>query len=111
MSVMETGLGVSFRPANLKNTSIKWETQEQWNVGLDLGFLDSRINLTMDWYLKESKDMLMPLNLPSIMGTSGNGSSALAAPWGNYGNIRNTGFEVDRKSTRLNSSHANISYA
>lgn len=98
MSVMETGLGVSFRPANLKNTSIKWETQEQWNVGLDLGFLDSRINLTMDWYLKESKDMLMPLNLPSIMGTSGNGSSALAAPWGNYGNIRNTGFEVDLKT-------------
>jgi hypothetical protein len=38
--------------------------------------------------------MLMPLQLPSYMGTSGNGSSALAAPWGNYGNIENTGIEV-----------------
>jgi outer membrane protein OmpA-like peptidoglycan-associated protein len=36
----------------------------------------------------------MMLNLPSIMGTQGNGSSALAAPWGNYGDIENTGLEV-----------------
>lgn len=38
--------------------------------------------------------MLMPLQLPSYMGTSGNGSSALAAPKGNYGDIENTGFEI-----------------
>ncbi|MCR5130897.1 MAG: TonB-dependent receptor [Prevotella sp.] len=94
MSVMDTGLGVSYRPANLKNLDIKWETQEQWNVGLDLGFFNGRIGLTLDWYKKMSKDMLMQLTLPSIMGTSGNGSSALAAPWGNYGDIENTGFEI-----------------
>ena len=94
MSVMDTGLGVSYRPANLKNLDIQWETQEQWNIGLDLGFLDGRINLVLDWYKKMSKDMLMMLNLPSIMGTQGNGSSALAAPWGNFGDIENTGFEI-----------------
>jgi hypothetical protein len=38
--------------------------------------------------------MLMPLQLPSYMGTSGNGSSALAAPWGNYGKISNKGLEI-----------------
>lgn len=38
--------------------------------------------------------MLMPLQLPSYMGTSGNASSALAAPWGNYGNIENKGLEI-----------------
>ena len=69
MSTMDTALGTSFRPANLKNLDIKWETQEQWNVGLDLGFFNSRVNLTVDWYKKMSKDMLMQLNLPSIMGT------------------------------------------
>lgn len=90
---METGLGMGYKPANLKNPDIKWETQEQWNVGLDLGFFNSRVNLTVDWYKKESKDMLMQLILPSIMGTSGNASSALAAPWGNYGDIENHGFE------------------
>lgn len=94
MSVMATGLGTSYRPKNLKNLDIKWETQEQWNVGLDLGFLNNRLNFTFDWYSKESKDMLMQLNLPSIMGTSGNESSVLSAPWGNYGDISNKGFEV-----------------
>ena len=94
MSTMETALGLSYRPANLKNLDIKWETQEQINVGLDLGFLNGRINLVVDWYKKMSKDMLMQLTLPSIMGTSGNGSSALAAPYGNYGDIENTGLEI-----------------
>ena len=94
MSVMETGLGTSYRPANLKNPDVQWETQEQINVGLDLGFLNGRIALTVDWYKKMSKDMLMQLTLPSIMGSSGNGSSALAAPYGNYGDIENTGLEI-----------------
>ena len=94
MGVMQTGLGTSYKPANLKNLDIKWETQEQINVGLDLGFLNNRINFTFDWYKKESKDMLMQLILPSIMGTSGNASSALAAPYGNYGTIQNTGIEM-----------------
>lgn len=94
MSTMDTGLGTSYRPANLKNLDIKWETQEQYNIGLDLGFFNNRIALTFDWYKKESKDMLMQLILPSIMGTSGNSSSALAAPWGNYGQIENHGVEI-----------------
>lgn len=93
MSVMETGLGTSYRPANLKNLDIKWETQEQWNLGFDLGFWNNRINLTVDLYKKTSEDMLMQLNLPSIMGTSGNESSALDAPYGNYGDIENKGIE------------------
>ena len=94
ISIMPTGLGMSYRPANIANTGIKWESQEQINVGLDLSFFHDRINLTVDWYKKESKDMLMQLQLPSYMGTSGNASSALAAPWGNYGHIRNTGVEI-----------------
>ncbi len=94
MSVMQTGLGTSYRPSQIANPSIKWETQEQWNVGLDLGLLRDRINITVDWYKKDSKDMLMQLQLPSYMGTSGNASSALSAPYGNYGHIRNTGWEI-----------------
>lgn len=94
MSVMESGLGTSYRPANIKNLDIKWETQEQFNVGLDMGFLNDRINLVVDVYQKKSADMLMQLTLPSFMGTSGNGSSALAAPKGNFGDIENTGLEI-----------------
>ena len=93
LSIMNTDFGKSYRPAQVANTGIKWESQEQWNIGLDLNLLHDRIGLVVEWYNKESKDMLMQLQLPSYMGTSGNGSSALAAPYGNYGQIRNRGWE------------------
>ena len=94
MSKMPTGLGDSQRPSNIANTGIHWEKQEQVNIGLDLSFLENKINLTVDLYQKISSDMLMSMTLPSYMGTQGNGSSALAAPKGNYGTIRNRGLEI-----------------
>ena len=94
ISRMPTGLGLGYRQSNIANPGVKWETQEQVNVGLDLGFFNDRIGLTVDWYKKVSKDMLMSLQLPSYMGTSGNASSVLAAPMGNYGDIENTGVEI-----------------
>ena len=99
LSVMPSALGQSYRPTGLPNESIQWETQEQIDLGLDLGFLNNRINLTIDWYRKESKDMLMKMQLPSYLGTQGNGSSALSAPYGNYGTMRNTGLEIEVKAT------------
>lgn len=98
LSTMPSALGQSYRPTGLPNEAIKWETQEQIDFGLDLGFLNDRINLTLDWYRKESKDMLMNMQLPSYLGTQGNGSSALKAPAGNYGTMRNTGFEIELKT-------------
>ena len=95
MSRMPSALGQGFRPANIPNTGIKWETQEQWNVGLDLNFFNNRLNFVFDAYIKSSKDMLMSLQLPSYMGTQGNSSSALAAPKGNYGEIENKGIEIE----------------
>ena len=94
ISRMPTGLGLGYRQSNIANPGVKWETQEQVNVGLDLGFFNDRIGLTVDWYKKVSKDMLMSLQLPSYMGTSGNASSVLAAPMGNYGDIENSGWEI-----------------
>lgn len=94
MRQVYTSLGQGYRPSNIPNLDIQWESQEQWNIGLDLGFFNDRINITADWYQKESKNMLMEMQLPSYMGTGGNASSRLSAPWGNYGHIRNTGFEL-----------------
>ena len=89
-----SALGDAQRPTNIPNTGIHWEKQEQINVGLDLGFFNNRLNLTVDAYDKVSSDMLMSLDLPSYMGTKGNSSSALAAPKGNFGTIDNKGLEV-----------------
>jgi TonB-linked SusC/RagA family outer membrane protein len=94
ISRMPSALGMGYRPANIANTGVKWETQEQTNIGLDLGFLNDRITFTGDIYNKTSKDMLMSMQLPSYMGTQGNSSSALAAPKGNYGEITNKGLEL-----------------
>lgn len=91
---MPSALGMGFRPSNIPNTSIRWESQEQYNVGLDLGFFNGRLNLTVDAYYKKSDDMLMSMQLPSCMGTQGNGSSKLQAPKGNYGSIENKGLEI-----------------
>lgn len=91
---MPSALGMGFRPSNIPNTSIRWESQEQYNVGLDLGFFNGRLNLTVDAYYKKSDDMLMSMQLPSYMGTQGNGSSRLQAPNGNYGSIENKGLEI-----------------
>ena len=88
------------RPRNIPNPDVRWEKQEQTNIGLDLGFLNDRINITLDWYNKESKDMLMLLQTPTYMGTSEatNWQARIDAPYGNYGHIRNTGFEVTVKA-------------
>lgn len=94
ISKMPTGLGMGYRPSNIPNTAIRWESQEQFNIGLDLGFFQDRLNLILDLYMKRSDDMLMSMQLPSYMGTQGNGSSVLAAPKGNYGSIENKGLEI-----------------
>ena len=95
ISKMESIFGISYRPSNIANPDIKWETQEQWNIGLDLGFFHDRLNFTFEWYNKESRDMLMLKQVPSYMGINENtnGSIRLEAPYGNFGHIRNRGVE------------------
>lgn len=94
LAKLPTNLGAGFRVSNFANPNIKWETSEQTNLGLDLSFFGSRIDLTVDAYLKTSRNMLMPMQLPSYMGTSGNPAFNMKAPWGNYGEIQNKGLEV-----------------
>ncbi|MDR0960945.1 MAG: TonB-dependent receptor [Mediterranea sp.] len=94
LAIFPTGLGTAYKQAQLANPAVQWETQEQWNFGLDLGFLDDRINLSLDYYIKRAGNMLMQLQLPTYFGSRGNGNSALTAPMGNYGTIENRGLEI-----------------
>ncbi len=93
MTAMATGLGRGYRQNNIPNLDVMWEKQQQWNVGLDLSLWQGKVNLVAEWYDKRSNDMLMPLQMPTYMGTSGNPSSRMEAPYGNYGSIQNTGWE------------------
>jgi TonB-linked SusC/RagA family outer membrane protein len=98
LSTLPTNLGLGFRYSNYGNPLITWETANQIDIGLDAAFLDNRILLTVDYYHKTITDLLMPQELPAYMGTVGNGAIALAAPWGNYGELINKGIEIDIKS-------------
>lgn len=68
------------------NPDIKWETSEQLNLGFDSRYLGGRLNLSFDWYNKQTKDWLV---LAPMLGSIGTG-----APYINGGDVKNTGFEV-----------------
>ena len=70
----------------LANEKVKWETSEQYNVGLDARFLRQRLSLTLDGYIKSTKDWLVPAPILATAGTGG--------PVINGGDVKNKGIEV-----------------
>lgn len=86
-----TSVGVV--PLSLRNRNLKWETTEQWNVGLDLGLFDERIGITMDWYHKVTRDLLLDTPLAP--------SSGYFSAMKNIGKIRNQGFEFTLNTTNI----------
>ncbi|MEM9329270.1 MAG: TonB-dependent receptor, partial [Bacteroidota bacterium] len=61
----ETGL----RLANIANSSLKWETTAQYDVGLEVGLFDDRIAITTDFYLKSTSDLLFPVRITQTAGS------------------------------------------
>jgi TonB-linked SusC/RagA family outer membrane protein len=95
-------LGAGYRPTRVPNPYVTWETQESWNFGLDLNFLKDRFQFVFEYYTKTSKDMLMSQQLPTYMGTEGNDATKIQAPMGNFGEMKNTGFEITINTTNIN---------
>lgn len=86
-----TGLGSANHiwgtyPNRLANENVKWETSEQFNVGVDVRFLDSRLGVNADFYLKTTKDWLVQAPILATAGAD--------APYINGGDVKNTGVEV-----------------
>lgn len=73
-------------PKYFANPDIKWEETAMTNLGIDFVAMHNRLTLTADWYMKNTKDIL--LNLPIPISTGGAND-----PIRNVGKIRNTGFE------------------
>ncbi|MDE5684425.1 MAG: SusC/RagA family TonB-linked outer membrane protein, partial [Muribaculaceae bacterium] len=71
----------------LVNSTLTWERVITTDVGLDLGFLNNSLNVTFDWFNRETRDMLAPgMPLPSTLGAS--------APTENAGTLRTNGWEL-----------------
>ena len=73
-------------PGVLANPDVSWETSEQTNIGLDARFFDSRLGITIDGYIKNTKDWLVQAPIASVYGFS--------SPYVNGGDVRNSGIEA-----------------
>ncbi len=73
-------------PNNLANKGLKWESTEQLNIGYDLGLFKDRIGLTVDWYKKLTRDLLLNADISAVSG--------FTSMYQNVGKIRNNGIEL-----------------
>ena len=70
------------------NKDLKWETTATWNVGLDFGFMNNRINGSIEWYLRKTRDLLSTVPVPA-------GSSTVNYLPQNIGDMENYGIEFN----------------
>ena len=74
------------------NSAIKWEASEQLDIGLDVTFLDNKLNLTFDYFQKTTNDLLIQ-NIP-VIGILGVRAPGSGSPTVNAGEIFNEGYEL-----------------
>ena len=72
---------------SIPNENIKWETTTSFNIGIDLGFFNNKIQTTFEVYNKKTSDILMQLAMPNIF------LGSLSAPYQNVGTVKNIGWE------------------
>lgn len=84
---------VGVAPISLPNEDLKWETTEQWNLGLDLSLFNDRIGFTADLYRKTTRDLLLDATLPY--------SSGYISAMKNIGKVRNDGIELTLNTVNI----------
>lgn len=77
---------MGYAPSLMANSTLTWETTDQWNIGLDFGFLKNRINGSVELYLQNTHDLLLERQLPVVSGFS--------SVMSNVGSTRNKGIEI-----------------
>ncbi len=75
------------QPTRIANPSLRWETSEQTNFGIDMTTLGSSLSVTLDYYIKKTKDWLVTAPVPMLVGNS--------APIINGGSVQNSGLEAE----------------
>lgn len=86
-----SGYSVGMVPVNIANPDLKWETTEQFNVGIDFALWKGRLALTVDAYNKRTFDLLQEKNIAT--------SSGFSTMWVNEGVVRNRGLEFTLDAT------------
>lgn len=95
ISPVNTGFGsIGYNSTNIENYDLKWEKQSEINPGIDVSFLNRRINLVVDYYRRTSVDLLLNVPIPSVTGFE----TALV----NKGVVRNEGVEIEVLTKNIN---------
>ena len=84
-TVFQNSLFNTFAPSTVLPGNLKWETTEQIDVGIDIGFIDDRILFNADYYIKNTRDLLNTVRLPSSLG--------FTTTIQNVGKVQNKGVE------------------
>jgi iron complex outermembrane receptor protein len=92
-----TGVGPTRNP----NPALKWEETEQINVAIDFGVADNRIAGTLEYYIKNTNDLLLDVDVPQ--------PAAVSTRLENVGKIRNKGFEASLDALLMNRANLNWS--
>lgn len=83
----ETG----YYPSQVANAKLKWETTTQYDAGLDIGFLNNRLNFVIDAYYKKTSDLLLRVTVPA--------TSGFTTGLKNIGEVENKGIEMAINAT------------
>lgn len=83
-------------PSNVGDYNLTWEVNKPLDIGIDVGFLKNRVNLTVDWYKRKSEQLLLSVPLSPTSGFS--------AATRNIGSMENNGLEVTIDAVPVQSS-------
>ena len=78
---------IAVYPVSRGNSLLRWETGQQYNIGVDLSMFDARLSVTMDYYSKYTNDMILTIDLPVY-------AQFPSSPKANMGSMVNNGFEI-----------------
>lgn len=80
--------------STLKNTKLRWEQSKTFEAGLDIGFFDNRLAFILDYYVRNTSNLITSVNLPAYTGFSSITT--------NLGKLRNQGFEMEMRANIIN---------
>lgn len=83
-----------YYPSQLPFDDLKWETTKQFDLGLDFALLQRRLNVTVDYYVKNTYDLIRQLPFLAVSG--------FQTGWANMGNLQNKGIELGLKGLIIN---------
>jgi TonB-dependent starch-binding outer membrane protein SusC len=87
ISGQNNGADEGYNRTRIGNPDAKWETSEMTNIGFDASFLNNKLELVMDVWRKDTRDLLFPVPLAGVLGVNS------SVPSVNIGNMRNQGID------------------